>query len=156
MFAKYVANMRAMLFCYFVLWLWDIWPPWTGMHDRHWSGDLFRCLHNSIILFHLHISTSALNSLFFAINYLHLWDKNQEWNSEIVEFFLLSLGDSCWALIWWISENPEPESKNYFQTKRKKSVCFQLHSVRKIGVSEYILAFGNTAELAEWGSRACC
>ena len=87
MFAKYVANMRAMLFCYFVLWLWDIWPPWTGMHDRHWSGDLFRCLHNSIILFHLHISTSALNSLFFAINYLHLWDKNQEWNSEIVEFF---------------------------------------------------------------------
>ena len=78
--------------------------------------------------------------------------------SEILKLliFLLSLEDSCWALIWWISENPEPESKNYFQTKRKKSVCCQLHSVRKNGVSEYILAFGNTAELAEWGSRACC
>ena len=77
--------------CYFAIlfygFTWDIWPPGTGMHDRHWSGDLFRCLHNSIILFHLHISTSALNSLFFAINYPYLWDKNQEWNSEIVEFF---------------------------------------------------------------------
>ena len=29
-------------------------------------------------------------------------------------------------------------------------------SVPKNGVSEYILAFGNTAELAERGSRVCC
>ena len=41
----------------------------------------------SFEIFLLHISTSALNSLFFAINYLYLWDKNQEWNSEFVEFF---------------------------------------------------------------------
>ena len=39
--------------CYFAIlfygFTWDIWPPGTGMHDRHWSWDLFRCLHNSII-----------------------------------------------------------------------------------------------------------
>ena len=40
----------------------------------------------SFEIFLLHISTSALKTL-FTINYPYLWDKNQEWNSEIVEFF---------------------------------------------------------------------
>ena len=129
----------------------------TGMHDRHWSGDLFRCLHNSSIWY---ISASYFHFCveLFVFCYQLSVSMGQKsrvkfWNCWV---FLLSLEDSCWALIWWISENPEPESKNYFQTKRKKSVCFQLHSVPKNGVSEYIPALGNTAELAERGSRACC
>ena len=90
MFAKYVANMRAMLFCYFVLWLhvgYLAAKERACMTDIDQETFLGAFIILSFEIFQLHISTSLLNSLFFAINYPYLWDKNQEWNSEIVEFF---------------------------------------------------------------------